>query len=92
MKARNINTVTVYKNRMAAQTLLYNKQPTFSVTPGYGDAPEEKKKIKREVAYFDFQMQLIQKAEFAKKLRMKVFRFLEAHKCHSKSGIYDKLV
>ena len=77
---------------MAAQTLLYNKQPPFSVAPGYFDAPDEKKKIKREVAYFDFQMQLIQKAEFARKFRMKVFRFLEAHKCHSKSGIYDKLV
>ncbi|XP_066935799.1 potassium voltage-gated channel subfamily KQT member 1-like [Clytia hemisphaerica] len=93
MKARNINTVTVYKNKMAAQTLLYNKQPTFTtINPGYGDGHDEKKKIKREVAYFDFQTQLIQKAELAKKLRMKVFRFLEADKCHSKGGIYDKLL
>lgn len=72
-----------------AQTLLYKKQKTYPVTPEY---MEEKKKIEREVAYFDFQRQIIPKSKYARKLRVKVFRFLEAHKCHSNSGFYDKLV
>ena len=72
-----------------AHTLLYKNQKTYPVSPEH---MEENKKIEREVAYFDFQRQIISKSKYARNLRIKVFRFLEAHKCHSNSDFYDKLV
>ena len=72
-----------------AQTLLYNNRQSAFPVGGYG-YNEDEQKIEREVAYFDFQTELLIKSRCARKFRMKVFRFLEAHKYHFQSTTYDR--
>lgn len=74
-----------------AQSLLFKsiKQSGFPVPYGY---EQEERQIEREVAYFDFQTELLLRSRCARKFRIQVFRFLEAHKCHSQSTTYDRIV